>query len=293
MANTPVTGNGPFEFTDTFGRQVSIPLTAFSVDPVKGIVPDAAWAAVFTSSPATAVPAAALLAYAIKQQLIVPAAVPAAVPAVVIKAADTGPAGNNITVQILTGTPASDPSLTTFDIVITEEETYAGLTVETIAGVLGTCDASGTPLTTGTTPGLVRVLTGSAVGTGAPSAVNTTLSGDPGMVEISGHGSPAPSFTLVAKKPGADGELTNIEVTPDTTSPPAGEETFTMFVSWQKEIDGVSITTLQSLVQSDLSYEITVSLPAAGAFSVPAASSVALSGGANGVPASATLFSGA
>ena len=292
MANAPATGNGPFEFTDSLGRQVSIPLTAFSVDPVKGIVPDAAWAATFSSSPPTAVPASALLAYAIKHQSISPAPTPAAVPAMIVKAADAGTGGNNITVQIVAGAPNTDPSLTTFNIVVAEQDTYTGLTAATVASVLGTCNAAGNPVTTGSSPGLVQVLQSSDVGIGSPVAVNALLSGTPASVDVDGTGSPSVVFTLVAKKSGAAGALTKIQVTPDVVSPQVGLETFTLVASWQKEVDGVTIATLQSEVQSALGYEITVSTPVSGAYSVPAASKVSLSGGATGVAASAPIFTG-
>jgi hypothetical protein len=287
MTNPPVTGNGPFEFTDTFGRHVSIPLTAFSVDPVQGIVPDAAWAPVVG-----ALPASALFAYALKGKLIVPAPAPSAFPAMIVTAADPGPAGSNITIQIVSGAPNADPTKTTFNIVVNETDKYYGLTAATIASVLGTCNPAGTPTAPGSNPGLVQVLQGSVDTVGAPLAVTALLSGNPAKVDIDQHASPARVFTLVAKKPGADGALIKVQVIPVVSSPPSNPETFSLIATWQKEVDGVTIGALQSQVQSLLGYEITVSTPASGAFSVPAASTTALSGGATGVAASATLFTG-
>jgi hypothetical protein len=288
MANPPVTGNGPLEFTDTFGRHVSIPLTAFSVDPVKGIVPDDAWASVVG-----ALPASALFAYAVKEKLIKPAPAPSAFPAMIVTAADPGPGGNNIKVQIVAGAPNSDPTKATFSIQVTETDTYDGLTAATISSVLGTCNAAGVTVTPGSNPGLVQVLQGSVDPIGAPLAVTALLSGNPAKVEIDQHASPARVFTLVAKKPGADGAFITVKITPAVSSPPSNPETFSLVATWQKPpVAGVTIGTLQTEVQSILGYEIAVSTPASGAFSVPAASTTTLSGGATGVAASATIFTG-
>jgi len=57
-------------------------------------------------------------------------------------------------------------------------------------------------------------------------------------------------------------------------------------------INDVTLATLASTVQSEFGYEIAVSLPGSGAYSVPAAATSMLSGGNPGTPASATLFTG-
>lgn len=287
MTNPPVTGNGPFEFTDTFGRHVSIPLTAFSVDPVQGIVPVGAWATVVG-----ALPASALFAYAVKEKLIIPAPARSPFPAMIATAADPGPGGNNITIQFVSGAPNADPTKTTFNIIVKEQDTYNGLTAATISTILGTCNSAGVPTAPGSNPGLVQVLQGSVDATGAPLAVTALLSGNPAKVEIDQHASPARVFTLVAKKPGTDGALIKVQIIPVISSPPSNPETFSLIATWQKEVDGVTIGTLQAQVQSLLGYEIAVSTPASGAFSVPAASTIGLSGGATGVAASATIFTG-
>jgi hypothetical protein len=61
-------------------------------------------------------------------------------------------------------------------------------------------------------------------------------------------------------------------------------------VSWTKTVNGITLATLESMIQSQLSYEITVSKPSSGAYSLPAAGSTTLSGGGASSTASATLF---
>ena len=62
--------------------------------------------------------------------------------------------------------------------------------------------------------------------------------------------------------------------------------------SWTKTATAVTLTALATTVQNQLGYEITVALPGSGAYSIPAAAATSLSGGAPGVSAAATLFTG-
>src|SRR5260370_16336642 len=146
MTAVAPTGNGPLEFTDSNGRQVSIPLTAFSFDAIGNLVVNANWKAI-----ASAPPASALLAYMRAQGLIAPAPAPSPKPAAIIKAVGPGAAGNNIAILIENIAANPDPTKTTFDIVVTETEDYTGLTAATIKSVLGTAT------TAGSQPGLPHV----------------------------------------------------------------------------------------------------------------------------------------
>ena len=289
MANTPASGNGPFEFTDSQDRQVSIPLTAFAFDSNSKLVVDPSWQTVTQAQPA-----AGLLAYALAAGLIAPAASPAPFPAMIVKAADPGAVGNNlsgganiaIAVTISNIVPASDPTQTTFSISVTETDIYTGLTCGSIESVLGSSAVSGSA------PGLVRVAHNSVDPTGAPLEASGALAGSPARFDVHGSGSPSLVFTLAAKKSGADGTLTHIQVTPNTSSPPPAVETFTLQASWTKTANAVTLATLVAAAQNQLGYEITLALPGGGAFSVPAAATTALSGGGAGSAASATLFTG-
>ena len=281
MANTPATGTGPFEFTNSNDRQVSIPLTAFSFDSNNKLQVTADWQAVVTAQPA-----AALLAYAQAEGLIAPAASPSTFPAMLIDAVTPGLGGNNITVTISNIVPATDPTKTTFSITVTENDLYTGLTAATIEQTLGSS------VVTGSMPGgLVQVLHGSVDPVGFPHATSGVLSGSPWHLEVDGTGSPSRVFTLVAKASGTDAGLIHVTVTPNTASPAPSVETFSLQATWTKTATA-TLLTLANVVQTQLDYEITVSLPGSGAYSLPAAAQTALSGGAAGAGASATLFTG-
>jgi hypothetical protein len=290
MANTLAAGSGPFEFTNSNGKHISIPISAFSFDASGNLVVDPAWTAVTKIQPASG-----LLAYALAEGLIAPAPAPSPFPALLIKAADRGTGGNNITVTISAVTPAADPTQSTFSITITENDVYPGLTAASITGILGSSSVSGSTLTsvvTGSSPGLVQVEDGTVYPNGAPVATTSSLVGDPALLDVDGDGSPPLVFTLLAKKGGADGALTQIDISLDTASPPIpGPETFTLTASWTKTVTA-SLADLQTVIQNQLGYEVVVSLPGSGAFSVPAAGVSTLSGGTTGSPSSATLFTG-
>jgi hypothetical protein len=286
MANTPATGNGPFEFTSVSGKQISIPLSPFSFDANNNLVVDPAWNTVTQVQPASG-----FLAYAVKRGIIAPAAMPSPFPAMLIRAADPGTGGNNISIKVDISTstaspPIDDPTQLPFDLTVTETDFYTGLTAATIESVLGSS------VVTGSSPGLVQVLNGSVDALGDPIATSSPLTGSPAQLDVDGTGSPALVFTLVAKKAGTDSTLTNVIVTPDTSSPPTGTTTFSLLATWTKTASGLTLSDLDTLAAGDLGYEITVSKPSGGAYSVPAAGVTQLSGGAAATSASATLFTG-
>jgi len=289
---TQVTGNGPLEFTNANGRQISIPLSALYFDQNGTLQVDSTWA---TASGLK--PNAGVLGYAQSEGMITPAPAPPPFAAMIIKAADQGAGGNNIVVAISDTSPATDPTQTTFSITVTETDVYEGLTAATIESTLGSSTVSGStlvPVKTGTSPGLVQVEAGSVDTSGFPNALTkASLNGDPAELAVDGEGSPAVVFTLLAKKAGADGATTVIDISPDTSSPPSSSNpTFTLNANWSRMISDVTLGTLVSTIQSEFGYEITVSLPGSGAYSVPALASSTLSGGTPGTSASATLFTG-
>lgn len=264
------TGNGPFEFTNSNGQLVSIPLAALGFDASGNLAVAAAW-----SSIAGAAPAGALLAYMRAQGLLVPAPAASPKPAAIIKAVDAGPAGNNITVAIQNIASKPDPTQTTFDIVVTESESYPGLTATTILSVLGTAS------TPGSQPGLVHV---TAAATGLPAAIpQTPLAG--GAAGVKATLPVGTAFTLEARDPGADGDLIEVTINASAT-------TFDLIVSWTKKTAGVTIGNFKLQVASDLGFEITAQPPAGGIFSVPSLATVNLGGGAGSTNASAILIAG-
>jgi hypothetical protein len=284
MANTPATGNGPFEFTSAGGKQISIPLGAFSFDSSGKAVVDPAWSSL-TDVP----PGKTLLALAIQNQTIMPRPTPSPFPAIIVRAADPGAGGNNISVAItvsnvVTSPPSNDPTLVPFSIEIQETDSYSGLTMATVESVLGSDTVAGS------LPGLVRVVHSSLDSAAVATHCTGNLAGTPAVFSVTAEGSPPVAFVLSAKKSGADGTLTQVTVTPDISSPSSpGTPTFSLQAMWSKTVSGITLPQLDAMA-SALGYEITVSRPSSGAYSVPADSTSMLSGGAAGTVASATLY---
>ena len=97
-----------------------------------------------------------------------------------------------------------------------------------------------------------------------------------------------PVFTLQARKNGADGDRTTASISNVDT----GNKTFDLKVVFTKTKAGATLGTLQNDM-AELGYEITVSPPASGIFSVPTNGTITLSGGADGSSpkaATGTLF---
>lgn len=281
MANTPATGNGPFEFTNSQGEQVSIPLSAITFDSSGQPIVDPAWNSHVSSDPGKT-----LLKYAVKDGLIKPRPSPSPFPAMVIRAADPGAGGNHITVAVNvqaapSSPPIADPMFVPFDLQITQTDVYANQTASTIATALS---GGG---------GLVQIV-GPVNSSGVPSTQSGSLSGSPPQFQVMGSGSPSgPVFVLAAKRVDPSASLTNVKVEPNVSSPPGqGDETFTLTVTWSKTVSGITLATLESDVQSGLGYEITAIKPGSGAYSVPGPGSTTLSGGAAGARASAVLYTG-
>jgi hypothetical protein len=283
MATTLATGSGPFEFTSSEGKHISIPLAAFSFVDGKVSV-DAAWSPLTSTSPGRE-----LLNLAVQEGTISPRPAPSPFPAMILKAADSGAGGNNITVTVVVSSavaspPTNDPTLTDFSITVTENDNYTGLTTATIESVLGSATVPGSK------PGLVKVV-GSVDTNAQPLSSTGSLSGTPAELDVPGDGTPPLAFTLTAKKSGADGNLTQVTVTPDLTSPPSpGPGTFSLQATWTKTVNNITLAQLEAMVQSNLGYEIKVSKPNSGAYSVPANGVTVLSGGGAGTAASAILF---
>ena len=272
---TPVTSYGPFEFTDSKGKQVSIPLSALTLNGGQLTSTDPGWSAALAAQPAKA-----LWLQMVADGLLAPMPAPAPSPAMVLRAASAGTAGNNITVTVTVHSvspPANDPLLVPFDLSITETDTYAGQTAATISQTLA---AAG---------GLVKVVD-SVESTGVPDPYsNYQLTGSPAQLAVEASGSPSGTLFVLAPRGSApDSHSTYVTVTPDS----GGTGTFSLRASWTKTVSGLTLATLEAAVQSQLGYEITISKPSSGAYSVPAAGSTTLTGGGTSSNASAILFTG-
>lgn len=280
MATTPATGNGPFEFTDAQGRHWSIPLSAIQFSGNQYVV-DPHWSALTGAQPASS-----FLQYAVAEGIIAPAPPLPPFAAMVIQAATPGAAGNNIKVQVVVSNavgspPTDDPTQTLFSLTVTESDTYHGLTTATIKNVLNSQS------------GLVQVGYGPTENQPPESKSAVGFSGSPPQIIVHSSASPAVVLFTLVPKTGADSTRTQVTISPDISSPPvAGQQTFSLTATWQKTVPGLTVLTLDAMVKAQLGYEIKVSRPSVGAYSVPAPVTAQLSGGAPGVNASATLFTG-
>lgn len=284
-----VIGNGPLTFTDSSGRQISIPLSVLTFDSSGSLVvdkkkwtPPANEESLITN----------LLNYLVTNQLVTPISSASPKPAMVVNAAIPGAAGNHILIKIDYKPTKLDPDPTkvTFDVTVTQKDIYSGLKTSTVIDVLGSNKPKAEKQF-----GLVRVVDGSI-------ADPNLLPDDSKPFELKLPASPPPNsasvditdkaskkvFTLEASQPGKDGEL----ITVSFSDVKVTEKTFTLTAQWQKQITGVSIGNVQQKF-ADLSYLVTVALPPSGIFSIPADDSTSLSGGADGQTpssASATIF---
>jgi hypothetical protein len=283
-SSVAVTGYGPFEFTDSNGKQVSIPLTALTLSGNQLTSSNSDWNTYLGSAPAQR-----LGQYLLAAGLLSAMPSPAPFPAMVIRAANAGTAGNTITVTITVSTaPASpaiaDPTQLPFTLQVSETNTYTNQTAASIASTLQAANA------------LVQVIH-SELTTGVPEAFSGSFSGSPDQISILESGSPgATLFVLGPRTPGPNPLHISVTISPNSASPPTGSpETFTLTASWTAPpviatVDELA-TTLTSVL-SQLGPEITLNKPSSGAFSLPQSGSTTLSGGTATSNASAVLYTG-
>lgn len=193
-----------------------------------------------------------------------------------VSAADPGSAGNNISVSISNVQVTASSS--SFDLGVTETNVYLSLSAITIAGILG---IPGDPKNPGSTPGLAHLV--AAPATGAIPVNNQTVSFAGGQSSVSAQASFLDAtgnvaFTLEAKKPGLDGNLTTA-----TISNVQASGSFTLGLTWTKTLTGLTLGNFLQNIQSDLAYEITATPPAAG-MTLPAEGVTTLSGGTDATP---------
>jgi hypothetical protein len=197
---------------------------------------------------------------------------PAVAPAIIFTAAEAGTAGNNITVSISVH-PGPDVAHSTFDVTVTETDSYTALTMSTVEPVLGS-DTTG-----GTAAGLVRVLHSSLTDVLPTSATHQLTGGTvtaPASVKAVSPGTEA-GLTFLAKRNGADGALTAVRI---TSNPAQGS--FDLEATWTKTVTGVTVATAAESLAA-LGYAVTVAPPSGGAFALPSATQnapIRLAGGA-------------
>jgi len=207
-------------------------------------------------------------------------------PTMLVEAANPGAPGNNIAVAI------SDLQLNatqpTFDLTVTETDIYLGLTVngstDGIEVIIG--DEEGGP-----NDGLAHILVGSLNTKLVPLNNQTvTFAGGQGNVNALANfmdsSNQNVAFTLQARGPGVDGNLTQATISNlDSSSNPP---TFALTVTWQKTLPGLNMATLFSSIQTSMGYEIVATPPTTVAPSCPAEGVTQLTGGAEPDPATQT-----
>lgn len=204
-----------------------------------------------------------------------------------VKAANAGARGNNITVEISNVQLNVFPPV--FDLTVSETDLYLGLTTNNIAVETGT--ETGGPNT-----GLVHVLTNSINNKLAPLAnQNITLAGGGpqanAQANVMDTGNTNVVFTLQARNPGADGNITAVNISNvDTTQNPP---TFNLTVTWTRTLPGLSMADLFSSIRTSLGYVIRASPPLTAAPAFPTPGITTLAGGIDpGAAAGATTAQG-
>jgi len=265
MAKTPVmAATGPIEFL-AGTQQISLPLSAlyFENGKLKAAGP------LYTAHQADA---DKWLQYLADQGLVTPAAAPPPKQALLITAKNAGSQGNDIHIAIANVRPdPGDATKQIFDATLTQTDTYAGLTKDTIKDVLGTTSA----FTSGSRPGLVFVSSG-----GVPDLpqAGTYAPNNSGVVSVPKDGG-GNAFQLTYRV-GVTGATASVQIANVSTD--AG--TFSLVATWTKTATGIYVTQLATSFPD----HIAVTKPdgsAANDTDVPAPGTVFLAGGSDAASA--------
>jgi hypothetical protein len=261
MAKTPVVAStGPIDFVGSSGQQVSLPLSAlyFEDGTLKAAGP------LYTANKAAADP---WLQYLADEGLIMPA--PALPPkqALLVTAKNAGSTGNDIRIAISNvRVDPTDATKQIFDALLTQTDSYDGLTKDNIANVLG----SAASFTNGERPGLVFVSTAATDlpkdGTYAPATY---------IVDIPKNTGAGSAVKLTYR---IQDNAATMEVDISNVNTDAGA--FSLVAKWTKAKQGIRATAFQT----NFSDHITVAEPdgsAAKDADVPAAGTIVLAGGSD------------
>jgi hypothetical protein len=287
MPQVAAVGDGPIVYLSDAGQEVFLPLS--------DIVFDATGTAKSKTMTTTPPALARWLAFLVAQGRLSPEPVAAAGDAVTITASTPGAAGNNIVVTVV---PAGAGLV---DVTVTETDTYRGLTLATIGGLLG----FGT--TPGSKPGMLLLT--QAVANNAPDPAEGTVAEvtpptDPPTWKVVGPtaAGPTASFTLKPRGTGSDKGTTTVTISavkPATTQPVTAATTFTLEVVWTRTVTGVGAAGVDTLAHigttfRDVEFVARAGEPSPGAGGkVPRPGTVQLTGGAeaqSATPATATLL---
>jgi hypothetical protein len=264
MAN--VLGTGPVAVTTSNGAHAIIPLNLVTYDPATGNAVITGW-----TPPAgiTVQKATDWATYLLKEEEFradtAPAAAPAPPgPAFLAEAVHPGRESHNkITLTVTNApAPANPPSATSYQLDVTVENTYTGLTQATLADVIGTA------VDGGSMPGLVHLVAPPTLMPDDNQTVNFSTS-TPARATLVGAG-PADAFVLEA--PGDGGGATQFNA---VVSGVAGSA-FDLKITWKKSNTGTAASHATAFA-----YVLNISKPAGGDYRAPPAgtNSYALTGG--------------
>lgn len=266
MANLQAQGGAPVSLVDANGVQYSIPLTLISFAAATGMPEASGFASNLTAPQAAALQSLlpGWLQTLAGQGLLSAGAQPAVPPAFTVTARDGGSTGNDITLAITKVVPnGAAPAQTAVDATVTSQQVYAGLTLASIAAVLGAAPGGGAQ------PGLAYV--GGAVGTVLPTATAAPqgFSGTPAQLVVAGSGGNA--FTLVPTHSGSDVSFLTASISAVDTA----KGSFTLTLKWSKPVTGAPLGTLNAA----FGYVLTIAPPPGGFSYPPAPGQVTLLGG--------------
>jgi hypothetical protein len=268
MAN--VLGTGPVGFTSKTGAHLVIPLSALTLNSDSSVSIAASWPKAGSPEDNAADKTAAQdwLNYLARegnfQTAVSSVAVPPS-PAFLATAVHPGDAAHNkVTLKIDNVTPANPPSVTIYQLDVTVENTYTGLTLDTLA------DTIGTAVDGGNKPGLVHLVT-------PPAPPPTLLPNDaqtvafdtsaPAQATLVGAG-PATAFVLEAPDSGGASAFTAAVL-----NVVAGK-TFDLAVTWKKSNTGTGASHATAFASV-----VTIAKPAGGDYGIPPAGTFTLTGG--------------
>ena len=289
MTSRVALGDGPISFF-VDGTQVSVPLSAIAFDDSDiPVVRDPYTSAKYPGLDTW-------VQYLARAGRLYPDAKPPAKVALLVQATDQGVVGNSIEITIEYPNPAQ---ANTFDVTVTEQVVYAGLTPQTLVGTLGTenqaglrpgpvfARSTGTPSFPHTKP---PKKTSGAEATSAPGTAGTPATRASVQVfnELDTNESKT-AFFLDARKWGEWGNQITVSIEVDPAS-----RTFTLFATWKVTLQGLTVDTLVTPDKTNplallLAKEIVVTRPPGGAALPPQPGTSGLGGGADPENASRLL----
>jgi len=283
-----VAGNAPLTFTDSLGRQRSVPLSALQFSG-STLEPASGWSSAFKPADITILLALAQARVATGD--LAPAPAPPPVPAISFTAVAAGPQGNNIAVTVVSVTGPAGEALSALNaklvIDAAETDTYSGLaTAADAAQAIGVDTA---PTSVGDPPqggGVVVVKSGSATGAGLPKDGQILSVKSAGKPVLASDGST--TLFILAARSGYSGSGIKTTVSLD----PSGT-TFTVTATYDA---GNTATTVAETELTELppavAFLVTASAPPGGLALPAEGTTTTLSGGAAGLPATGVAYAG-